>query len=376
MSDSSFGYKNSVRQVLAGDNAQPAQAAARLRDANGYEALVRQQLITWRIALKHGFEQINTSSVDPNRIEDRELRAEVLFLRAKVHLHLKDYASAMRDFTDAGLLYRSLSNFEYYLRSLFNAHIAFSFTNPSENAEQASLERVLSEAENFRHEPGARIIFGLVYRQRSYRLWEKAKYNAALFDAKRAVHLLGAGPSSDRHLALVHLADCYACLGKRDCAERTLEYLPADIDDRVRFPKAYVSARLRSRADLDLTAFQVVNDHWRGRYAGLSRDLGGAQAPNAHLVWDVTTSQLLDGVVAIGRIKVASLEGRLLQQLMRVPAPKQVLIEALWPEVAAREALDDRFHRLLSRLNGKLGSLIVYDGLLYRLRRPIRASGT
>jgi len=72
------------------------------------------------------------------------------------------------------------------------------------------------------------------------------------------------------------------------------------------------------------------------------------------------------------RIRSQSLEGRLLTELHKGKAAKGHLIEKLWPKLCALEqsssdSIDNRLHRLVSRLNKKLPDLVQFDGIHYQL---------
>jgi hypothetical protein len=47
------------------------------------------------------------------------------------------------------------------------------------------------------------------------------------------------------------------------------------------------------------------------------------------------------------------------------------LIEALWPESAHSEQLDNRLHQLLYRVKNRYGIVIQFDGHAYQLQSKI-----
>ena len=63
-----------------------------------------------------------------------------------------------------------------------------------------------------------------------------------------------------------------------------------------------------------------------------------------------------------------NLEGKLIQLLIQSGSSKTLICEKLWPESCSVGHLDNRLHRLVSRLNTKSGmSLVQFDGKLYHL---------
>ncbi|HAR41048.1 MAG TPA: hypothetical protein DCS07_00175 [Bdellovibrionales bacterium] len=62
------------------------------------------------------------------------------------------------------------------------------------------------------------------------------------------------------------------------------------------------------------------------------------------------------------------MEGRLIKMLNQEKSTKSLLIETIWPGQSNLELLDNRLHRMISRLNKKLDDGIEFDGKYYRLK--------
>ena len=153
------------------------------------------------------------------------------------------------------------------------------------------------------------------------------------------------------------------------------------VEVRVEFPLAWISWRLAggrsgSLAPPDPGIYEFVSPYWldklRNHFSTHDKPGGRPDArepgSNRTLTWNLMTGDMHDERSGSRHlIKTASLEGRLLRALMRARSSKALLSEILWPEQHMVRAVDDRFHRLVSRLNKKLGNVIEFDGQFYRL---------
>jgi hypothetical protein len=73
--------------------------------------------------------------------------------------------------------------------------------------------------------------------------------------------------------------------------------------------------------------------------------------------WDTGKNQLQVGTSEFA-FKVGSLEHRLVASLAQGPISKALLSERLWPSFSNLRLLDNRLHRLISRVNKKIGGVI------------------
>jgi DNA-binding SARP family transcriptional activator len=65
------------------------------------------------------------------------------------------------------------------------------------------------------------------------------------------------------------------------------------------------------------------------------------------------------------------MEGRVLRLLTEQPRSKAYLCEVLWPEECENTALDNRLHRVISRLNKRVPGLIVLRDGVYLTSFPV-----
>ncbi|MNK86480.1 hypothetical protein D3C87_1063930 [compost metagenome] len=174
----------------------------------------------------------------------------------------------------------------------------------------------------------------------------------------------------------MHIADCCFELGDLRKAIFYFDQIPASIDERVRFPKALVEAKI-FRQTIDIQNFPLVTSHWRERYlkSGFAPKIRNTQEPRSSrdlLLWSLKTGILSKGRSLQGKIKAQSLEGQLLRLLLDEPRSKSQICESLWPLEMETAFLDDRFHQLIQRVNRKLKDLILFDGHLYKLSKSMK----
>jgi hypothetical protein len=300
-------------------------------------------------------------------LTDSFLKGEVHFVRGIILAHKSNFLTARDEMQSAAEHYQDSEQNEKYCLSLFNG-IIFSSNAQAITVQEELIELTLliSETENL-NVPKVR---GLCLRQKSYIYFQTERFLAAREEIEKALQLIEAHcPSSDYQLALIHAADCAFSNQELEKATLFLNYLPQEVDSRVDFANAYVRAKISAEA-LMLDQFSEVPGHWLARYEKhiQSNALTPTdQRPIWH--WNVKTSLLTnDKKSLVGKMKLQSLEGQLLQLLEKKPASKELLCEILWPEYSNNQTLDERFFRLKSRLRQKLGDVVQFDGHLYSLK--------
>ncbi|MNL22508.1 hypothetical protein D3C87_1438580 [compost metagenome] len=152
------------------------------------------------------------------------------------------------------------------------------------------------------------------------------------------------------------------------------DQVPDSVDERVRFPKALMEAKI-FRKEVDIESFPMVTSHWRERFQktlitvkpAKKRDL-----PFNTMLWSFKAGVISENRSIKAKIKVQSLEGQLLRLLMDESRSKASLCESLWPSDMDTEFLDNRFHQLVQRINRKLKAMIIFDGHHYKLSKKLQ----
>lgn len=365
-------YQTSVNQLLSGARDEAAAQAYADRDEwqkSPDEALERN-LIAFRLAMKAGNFQDSMENLDESLTKNVFLKAEILFVKATYFAQTSRHEFAASSFAKAAGYYLSDKNFEKYTLSLFNAFIAETYMPTKMTDENSRVEEIRALA--VEHDI-AKVQF-LCDRHLSLRSFEDGDYQAAIDVLVVWTARQDALTKSDSQLALLHIADCFWQMRDLRKALLYFDQVPESVDERVRFPKAVIEAKLWQKP-LDLNSFAVVTDHWRERYrrAGFEGSISIPKAAKASvkLLWSVKTGVLSRGRSLVGKVKAQSLEGQLIRLLADGPRSKKVLCESLWPADTEVMFLDDRFHQLVQRVQRKAKGLIVFDGQNYRLSEDI-----
>lgn len=324
-----------------------------------------RNVVSARIAIKTMTIDLDRIQLTPEMSEDEFLKAEGFFVRGLVRFHLNRSFEGAKDFVTASQMFARMGFSDRKLLADFNAAIGNINGRKAgfHETDMLDFNRTEREAKKTKNEK----IVGLCMRQKSYILQHLGRHSAAYSEAVKSLrYLCGMAHRSDIQLARLQAADCAIDMNRLDAARRHLEYVIDPVDSRVQLPLAYVNARLAGNlAELDLRRFSVQIPLWseklrRARQSSSDEpsDMGGQVMPLRRPHPGRTD------------IKPQSLEGKLLQILTQGRCEKIMLIERLWPEDFSQGQLDNRLHRLISRLNKKLQGLIEFDGQAYRMKNP------
>ncbi len=207
-------------------------------------------------------------------------------------------------------------------------------------------------------------------RQKSYLFQEIGRPHAALCEAEKAVKTLGLnGLLSDYQLALIQAADCAMDLGDSHVAKQYFEYVISPIDTRVKFPLAYLEARIFGNV-MDPKWFDIVVPYWKLKF---EKHFTRNKTPlEVNYYWNQNSGIFKDPISKkCTSILPRSLEGLLLNCLIHQKCSKSLLCEVLWPSHCNVYHLDNRLHKLISRLNKKFVPIIQFDGRFYFLNGKI-----
>ncbi len=333
--------------------------SSQLRD----EIQLLKNLISLRLALKTGG-YIDLDSVITTHTDHPFLLGEALFVQGLLHFQTGLYQPGSQCFSQAETHYRVAGRIHKALLSKYNYFIGRLNVNLIDTKEHAFQE--LKEIENEATQEHSKKALGLVWRQKSYLFHEIGHTHAALCEAEKAIKILEFnGLLSDYQLALIQAADCAMDLEDPHKAKLYMEYVISPIDTRVKFPLAYLQARIFGNV-IDPKWFDIVVPYWRLKF---EKHFIKKQAPlEINYSWKQKSGKLQDPCSKkLINIQPRSLEGRLLNCLIHQKCSKSLLCEVLWPDHCNVYHLDNRLHKLISRLNKKSVPLIQFDGKFYFL---------
>jgi tetratricopeptide (TPR) repeat protein len=370
-------YKSSLAKVLKGQTEAAAAESFKQRDEwqKTSDENFERQLIAVRLALKAGnLAQVPIATLDENRTANPYLKAEILFVKGTFHGQSGKHVEAAAHYLNAALQYKMADLPEREALARFNHFIANTYAVKVSPLEESAK---LAEIIGFCREQNLATTEFLCHRHISFRHYEAKEYQQAIDSLITWIGRREVITKSDSELAILHIVDCYFELGDLRKAISYFDQLPESVDERVRFPKALLEAKI-FRKDIDIQNFPMVTTHWKERYlrSGFAptRLKKPVTAENT-LTWNFKTGLLTKGNSLQGKIKAQSLEGQLLRLLMDEPRTKAHLCESLWPSEMETAFLDDRFHQLVQRVNRKLKGLVLFDGHLYKLSRPMKIQG-
>ncbi|WP_413557137.1 hypothetical protein [Bdellovibrio sp. HCB209] len=361
-------YFESLNGLMSGhqDNILAHIRAIRSQEMVSFEELMEQKILSFRVALKSSETLPDVEELKAELVVSPDLRAEVYFVRGMLFMHSQKHAEAQDAFKNAFDCYAFCENHEKGLSAEFNMLIAQSFLQ--EEPLHMEFLNTLEKAQGLKN---VRIQASCA-RQLSYISFDQKNYVKAETFALMAVNLFTQLQGiSDLHLALANWADCLFEMGKIKSAFAALEKITGTVDQRVQFPLAYINAKLNSEK-IEIRQFDSINPYWMQRYRQSSSFQWKQTAVESWVFKKATGLLYNENGKLMGRVKAQSLEGQLLKILSGGAANRHKLCETLWPEYANDGSLDDRFYRLISRLNSKVGNLVISDGKNYHLKMALK----
>ena len=363
-------YVSILRRIDDGDYENACQKINEFRREDSPVRSTLRHLLSARISINSGHQEIEEELIKPELLKHPHLKAEAFMIKGFALFQKSDFQRGNSYYEQALPLFFQLEITERWALCAYNIVLGNAALRP----ESAPAEITLLDLRHLERQlegKEAPRIKGLILRQKSYILFELGKFHAALAEIQQALPILELhAHHSDYKLALVHAADCAIELEKEEEAKAYLEYITTPIDARLEFPMAYVQAKL-SHTKLDEALFQTISLHWKLRYLHWQEKVSEDRSmPPSSWSWDIKEGTLFSQQQVI-TLKANSREGLLLRALARGPQTKSVLIEQLWPEYAHLETLDNRFHRLISRMNKKIPEMIRFDGSRYNLNIEI-----
>ena len=364
-------YGQTLNKILHGEVAEAAVETHGHRDGpSSADEHIERSLLAIRLALKAGNFLHSPESLRPEQTQNIFLQGEIYFVHGSYFGMTSRHDEAMRAYAQAAKSYELVHNIEKQTLSLFNELIARSYSSEFNlELEQSQLKNILSLCQ----EHNISKVEFLCQRHGAYRLYERRLYQESLEALLPWVARKDILTKSDSELSLLHIADCYWELRDLRQALHYFDQVPALHDERVRFPKALIEAKLWQKA-LDIHAFSFITDHWRNRFSqwqGSQVAEPRKEKSSKRLTWHQATGVLNKGSRLSGKIKPQTLEGHMLRLLAEAPRSRSYLCETLWPAQMETPFLVDRFHQLVQRLQRKTNGLIEFDGQNYKLKESL-----
>lgn len=366
-------YYLMVEMIIQGKYEDLTESLNNLRDpelAKNEEVEFVRRLITVRLSMKRGDPGDNISWLKLDKHKDSWIFAERMLVEGHWNYYLQLYDVGIQCFLEAEKCFKNLKMDSREFVSAFNAIIG-EISGPKNLAPQDQLEKLRSlELKVLSHldKPDCSRVLAMIYRQKAHAFEDLNRLHASLEEISKAIPIFELnGPLSDYHLALLHAADICLDLDNQFKAKSFFEYVISPVDVRVEFPLAFIKWRLGGLIP-DKIFFSILPGGWIDKFEKLSLGVAG-QIVISEWKWDLITGDLINPSSSKTiNIKLASLEGRLLKMLSQERATKNLLIETLWPEQNEAHLLDNRLHRLISRLNKKIDESVIYDGKYYTLQ--------
>ncbi len=323
-------------------------------------------LLKARLEIKSKGPFIQEINFEPEAFEDELWKAEAHYIKGLQCFYQGEYSSSEQYFFKASEKYELLNKIEKKLLSDFN----FVMSRANARSITSSPQIVLMELSRIEVEAevnGLTKILGMVRRQKSYIYFEEEKFNAALVDAKKALKaLVTTNNQSDIELLHLHMADTYIELKDQQMARAHIEFLIEPIDSRLEFARDYLLVKLNEKKSLSLSDYSCVSTHWKERFEKYIL----SEENDTDSIWDIDNKILKIENIDYS-LRPNSKEGELISILIKNKASKDYLIEVLWSDWASIDQVDNRFFKLVGRINKKFNSLISFDGAFYCLTKKI-----
>jgi tetratricopeptide (TPR) repeat protein len=375
-------YNEIIEKIYLGLYEDASVDIRNLREQNtlewNAEWSLMQNLLAARVALKSGLIPENIATLETSLNTSAFLSGEINMLKGIVNYQSGNLKEGREYFAQAQKFFQNSTHKSKELLCWYNLLIG------DTHLMKKSLHEFLIEFRKLELEAESIAqyrILGLVYRQKSYLYKENNKINAAFHEAEKSIKYLELYcAASDFHLGLLNITEILIELGQSESAKSYYEMILEPLDRRVQFPKAYVESRLFKNPISEENQDQSC-PHFLGRHSlWLSRqnesqqlDLSVVTGHNSSKVEElvVVSSDHEKLYVQLNNTRLAlkryCLESKLIEILKSGPQSKLLICEKLWPEYSDTHHLDNRLHRLVSRINKKIEGLVLYSAKTYKL---------
>lgn len=362
-------YQTILELIYAGAYDQAAGEIRQLREKNSQmwdsELALMQNLLAARIALKSGNIPDSVDNLTISIETDNFLAGEVYLVKGITRYQAGKMTEGMNDYLTAKKYFEKSGHKDKELMAWYNHLIGGTHVSDRPLRDYLQIFRDIEvEAEKYSQNR----ILGLVRRQKSYFYKEHRKFHAALHEAERSIPYLELYcAASDYHLGLLNISEILIEIEQKNEAKKYYEMILQPIDKRVQFPFAFIEARLFDK-DVDTTNIIQSCPHFVYRYELWRTAISVSdKVENKLVLIDKDDSVQIQFNGKILALKKNVLEFKLIEILASGPHSKNLICEKLWPEYSDVHHLDNRLHRLISRVNKKIDGLILYSDKSYKL---------
>lgn len=359
-------YIKALNALEKGNFETAAKLTALFRDPRGYEEGILHRLINIRLQLKIGnFD--NDLNITPPK--STSLKAEYLFVLGLQSFNNSDWKQGAEYFNEASILYNQIEKFERKLLCQYNSLIG---TINEKKYDQKEVIQDLLKLCLESKTVGTDRILGLAQRQLSYEYLSLNKFHASKKYALHAVENLSSGPKSDRDLALCTLAITNSKLQHMDESLSAIEEILDPVEPRVEWPLAV------TKFLCGLTLKQPLKENFKTLdpffESVLSAIRPAAKTQTSFkLAWDISTGLFRSSSgEELFKLRNNSLEHKLLFSLINKPCSKTLLIEMLYPGNESQELVNNRLHKLISRVNKRFPNIVLYRNSQYCLSTDLK----
>lgn len=362
-------YRNILTQMEFGDLSEFAKFAEHLREfSSNREIEILRRLLVVRLSCKQtssGEQLENFLSVQLTG--NSFIDAEILFVRGLQYFHVENFNAGAKSFSKAAELYFQIAWTDKAILSLFNELMGqLNDSTISDSAEEARLTYL----ERLAHHHESTKMLGLILRHKALFLEKASKFQGAEIVLKEALSLLQKQSAlSDYQLGVLQLCYLLSKNGKISEAKQNYESLIGPFDTRLEFAHAFIYGILFEKPSPSVDNYDIVPPVWRDR-AMDSESSMKTTASDQSLVWRMDEGVLL---TASGEASVRrdSIEGRLLQILLKGRRSRADLCSLLWPEQADSSQVIDRLSKVIARLRAKDPQIIKFENNSYFLGTKI-----
>lgn len=382
-----MAYRQMLRLVEEQRFSELSEKLNSLREGSWLNEQTRR-LLSARVSLLSGHSDVSLDILDLRDKDAAWVEAEGLFVQGLALFHQGDFAAGGMKFAEAADRFHEQAIIDRHFLARFNGYVGRVnsddlFTVQERLAEIQFLER---SAYPHRTERAMHSVLALILREKAVLLYQDQRYRAALDYAVQAATLFReSGTIGDWHLSLLLASLSAFRSGQIETSHLHLEQVAPPFEARVEFAHDLMRSLLGVGSKPEPKSYTVCSPFWREVAESLQAErgemakgiasincAGATNESSVEIQVSVETGHIRNRKSgAEYKVSPRGLDIRLLRLLARGRCTRSYLIEALWPESAHSEQLDNRLHQLLHRVKNRYGIVIQFDGHAYQLQSKI-----
>ena len=359
-------YDLALKALECGQLSNAATLSSKFRDSFEQDERILHSLINRRLQFKTGNFECDELLELP---KSPRLRAEYFFVLGLSAFNTTNWSKGSEFFLKAKVHYAECQLTERSLLCAYNALIG-TINNSSYEPEDliADLNKLSIECKT----ANAHKILGLVNRQLAYEYIDLKRFHAAKKFAQMSEEsLVSNAPKSDRDLSLLALAIALLNTNQESEALASLEEVINPVEPRVEWPLAVTEYLLgRNKQRPNKKNYDFIDPFFESVLDQDSAVESDYEFSGVH--WNFESGQFIDPQNKfLFKVRTSSLEYKLLSLLKEKSKSRNFLIECLYPGSENNSLVNNRLHRLVSRINKRLDNMIDYKSGMYSLNPRI-----